>query len=83
MTTINIRIDEKLKKEASRTLASIGIDTSSAIKIFLTQVVTEKGLPFVPSKDPAKIRARWDRQVADVIKNGRNYKNGTDALADL
>ncbi len=73
MTTINIRIDEKLKKDASKTLASLGMDTSSAVKMFLTQVVTEKGLPFTPSKDPAKIRARWDRQVADALKNGKGY----------
>jgi DNA-damage-inducible protein J len=64
MSTINIRIDEKLKKQARKTLASIGMDTSSAVKVFLTQVVKEKGLPFKPTSDLGAIRARWDKEVA-------------------
>lgn len=73
MTTINIRIDEKLKKEASKTLASIGMDTSSAIKMFLTQVVTEKGLPFRPTRNPKEIRKEWDRQAIEALKSGKGY----------
>lgn len=83
MTTINIRIDEKLKKAAGKTLASLGLDTSSAVKMFLSQVVTENGLPFTPSKDPAKIRARWDKEVAEALKSGKRYTSGAEALADL
>lgn len=83
MTTINIRIDEKLKKDASKTLASLGLDTSSAIKMFLTQVVTEKGLPFTPSKDPAKIRAKWDKEVADALKNGKSFASAEEMMIDI
>lgn len=73
MTTINIRIEEKLKKEASKTLASLGMDTSSAIKMFLTQVVAQKGLPFRPTRNPKDIRAEWDREVAQALKSGKGY----------
>lgn len=83
MTTINVRIDEKLKKDASKTLASLGLDTSSAIKMFLAQVVTEKGLPFTPSKDPAKIRAKWDKEVADALKNGKVYSTAEEMHRDI
>ena len=36
--------------------------------MFLYQVVAEQGIPFIPTKNPVAIRARWDAQVADVLK---------------
>jgi DNA-damage-inducible protein J len=45
MTTLSIRIEEKTKKEAAKTLAALGLDMSSAVKLFLTNVVHRKGIP--------------------------------------
>jgi DNA-damage-inducible protein J len=83
MTTLNVRIDEKLKKQASKTLESLGFDMSGAIKVFLTQVVQDQALPFQPAKDPKKVRAQWDREVAQAIKSGKSYKNARELLKDL
>ena len=83
MTTLNVRIEEKTKIAASKALASIGLDLSTGVKIFLTQVVTEQGLPFTPTKNLAALRARWDAEVAVAIKSGKRYKNGKDALKGL
>lgn len=83
MATINIRIDEKLKKQASKTLESIGLDTSSAVKMFLTQVVTEQGLPFVPTKDPAKLRAKWDKEVAEALSSGKGFSSVKEMMIDI
>jgi DNA-damage-inducible protein J len=49
MTTLNIRIDEKLKNNAADVLQHMGLDLSSAIKMFLNQVVVKKGIPFTPT----------------------------------
>lgn len=46
MPTIQIRIDTKTKKDAKKILASLGLDLSSAIKLFLRQVIKEEALPF-------------------------------------
>lgn len=46
MTTIQIRIDNKTKKEAKKILNNIGMDMSSAIKVYLTQIVVTQGIPF-------------------------------------
>lgn len=46
MTTIQVRIDEKTKKSSAKILDDIGIDMSAAIKMFLNQVVLQKGIPF-------------------------------------
>jgi DNA-damage-inducible protein J len=82
MTTLNVRIEKKTKAAASKALADIGLDMSSAVNMFLRQVIVEKGLPFRPTKDPAKLRAEWDKEVADAIKRGKFY-SAEDALKGL
>lgn len=46
MTTLNIRIDESVKNKAVKTFASMGLDVSSAVKLFLHQVILEQRIPF-------------------------------------
>ena len=82
MTTLNVRIEERTKAAASKALASMGLDLSTGVKIFLHQVVAERGLPFTPTKKPAAIRAKWDAEVADALKRGKSYK-ARDALRGL
>lgn len=43
--TIQIRIDSKTKEAARKTFDELGIDMSSAVKLFLTNVVHRKGIP--------------------------------------
>ncbi|MCC6585811.1 MAG: type II toxin-antitoxin system RelB/DinJ family antitoxin [Bryobacterales bacterium] len=43
---IHARIDPKLKRSAERVFSQIGISTTEAIRLFLTQVDLHKGLPF-------------------------------------
>ena len=83
MTTINVRIEEKTKKAASKALKSIGLDLSSGIKMFLYQVAVEKGLPFRPNKTPLVSRAQLDKEVEDAMKRGKRYKSGKELLDDL
>ena len=83
MTTLNIRIDEQIKARAGRTLSLLGFDMSTAVKIFLHQVITERGLPFAPTRNMAAIKNRWDRQKVAAVKHGKTYKSAKDALRDL
>lgn len=43
---IQIRIDEKLKKESDRVLEDLGLDAPNAIRLFLRQVVVTQSIPF-------------------------------------
>lgn len=49
MTTVSFRTRQVLKKKAEAVFEDMGISTSAAINMFLTQVVREKGMPFQPS----------------------------------
>lgn len=45
-TLIQFRVDEDLKNEASALFEELGIDLSTALRIFLIRSVKEKGMPF-------------------------------------
>jgi len=86
MTNLNVRVEEKTKREARKALADVGLDMSSAVNIFLKQVIAEKGLPFTPSatkRDPKKIRAEWDREVTWALKHGKRYTDTGELFKDL
>lgn len=46
MTTLQIRLDDNLKKEADALFASLGLDTTTAVRIFLNAAVEHAGIPF-------------------------------------
>ena len=45
MATLHVRVDEKTKEEAAKTLARIGISVSDAVRMLLVRVAAEKALP--------------------------------------
>ena len=83
MTTLNVRIEKTTKTKASKTFARLGLDMSSAIKMFLNQVIKEDGLPFTPTNNAKAIRARWDKESVDALKNGKRYTSAREMHADL
>jgi len=83
MTTLNVRIEEKTKVAASKALAEMGLDLSTGVKLFLHQVVAEKGLPFRPTTNPVALKAKWDAEVAHALKEGTVHKTARSALKGL
>lgn len=49
-TTIQVRVDEKIKEESEALFKSLGFDTATAVRMFLTMAVNMKGMPFDVSK---------------------------------
>ena len=45
-TMVHVRVDEKIKAQATETLSSMGLTVSDAVRVFLTRVVADKELPF-------------------------------------
>ena len=55
---INIRTTNELKTNANEVLHKIGLDMSTAVNIFLTQVVNKRAIPFELSAPPLKKQAK-------------------------
>ena len=45
-STIQIRVDDDLKSKSDQLFKDLGTDTTSAIRMFLTQAVATNGFPF-------------------------------------
>jgi DNA-damage-inducible protein J len=43
---VHVRVDEKTKQRAAKTLAGMGISVSDAVRMLLVRVAAEKALPF-------------------------------------
>jgi len=56
-TMVHVRVDERIKAEATETLAAMGLTISDAVRVFLTRVVAEQGMPFELKTPNAQTRA--------------------------
>lgn len=45
-STIQVRVDDELKSKSDQLFKDLGTDTTSAIRMFLTQAVANNGFPF-------------------------------------
>ena len=46
MSQIAVRVDDQLKKEATELFNELGLDMSTAVKLFLKQSVLTRSIPF-------------------------------------
>ena len=51
-TNINVRADSEIKSKAQDIFASLGLDMSTAINMFLRQTVRQNDIPFVLTTAP-------------------------------
>lgn len=61
---VHIRVDEKVKAKAAKTLAAMGLTVSDAVRLLLTRIASEKALPFevrVPNRVTAAAIAAGER----------------------
>jgi|SRR5690554_2385151 len=49
---LHVRVNSKLKADATETLASFGLTISDAVRILLTRITKEGGLPVGLTTDP-------------------------------
>ena len=84
MATINIRVDENIKREANELLEELGLDMSTAMNLFLRQMINHGGIPFEirrPNKVTLEAIEEGRRLAADDSVPG--YSNVNDLKAAL
>ena len=82
MTTdmVHIRIDGKLKAKATKTLASMGLTISDAVRLLLVRVAAEKAMPF-----EVRVPNRATREAIEACERGEVFRASSVAemMADL
>lgn len=53
MSTVAVRVDDQLKDDATKLFQSLGLDMSTAVKMFLIQSVKTQSIPFEIKNNPS------------------------------
>ena len=73
---LQVRVEDSLKEDAARVFENLGIDTSTAIRMFLKRAVMDNGIPFrmtLPKEPYSADRGfRAIREISEASE-----KNGT------
>lgn len=82
---IQIRIDSKTKNEAKKVLESLGMDMSSAVKIFFRQVINSKNFPCELRDENGFTLRKAEilrESIADAKNSKKTFKNGRALIKD-
>ena len=77
---VQFRVDDDLKKQATELYDKLGIDLSSAMRMFLKRSVSVNGIPFamvLPKEDYSASKAL---ELMEEL-NKRASENGTDEIS--
>lgn len=76
-TTINVRIDEDLKKQFETFCNETGLNISTAINIFVKTVVKEQQIPFKITTDPfySAENIKHLKTAIDNLNNGKGIEH--------
>ena len=73
-SAIKIQEDRETKKEATAILNDLGLSMSTAINLFLRQIIKTDGLPFeVKNPKPSRNLIKALKEVEEMINNPDKY----------
>ena len=87
---IQIRVDDDLKARSDALFKDLGSDTTTAIRMFLTQALAVNGFPFEIKRAGANpYRALAEHEMLDKLEKSREhaaqgiYKDAADVSRDM
>ena len=84
MATIQIRVDDEVKTAADSLFNNLGLDTSTAVRMFLSAALARDGMPFAVKQ--RKPNADLSEAIQDT-RSRRNlhgpYKTAEEAVAAM
>lgn len=85
-SVIRTRIDSQTKQKATEILENCGLTMSTALRLFVEQVVINEGLPFNINRNPSPRLLQAMRETQEILHNGKNgfsdVNEQMDALND-
>lgn len=85
-TTLQIRIDQKTKTKAQKAFKGMGLDMSSGVKLFLTQVGNTGEIPFrifTADNLPDATKKKLVRESEYAIQHGKSYRTAKELHDDI
>ena len=89
-TTIQVRVDEELKTRSDQLFKDLGTDTTTAIRIFLTQAVANNGFPFeIKRVSTNPYVALSENELLEKLEHSRKhatqgmYRDADEVVCDM
>ena len=80
MATIQVRIDESMKAEAESLFTALGLDISTAVRMFIAAAIEHNGIPFeVKLNRDKKPNVELQEAMEDIRLNRNLYGPYTSA----
>jgi len=85
VASLQIRVDEDLRTQAQRVAGALGMDLTTAVRVFLKQMVAEQALPFRPVLDPFYSASNLDALKTSIaqLQAGQVVSKSMDELDAL
>lgn len=80
---LHIRVDDELKAEATKTLGTFGLSVSEAVRMFLTGVARDGGLPVGLTTDPEAYDAWFRARVREAMADDRPEIGHGDVMDEV
>ena len=74
-SSIQVRLDPKLKADAESILQNIGLDTPTAIRIFYRKIVSTRSIPFALEEAPYSFTPEEEDEILAAEKESYNSEN--------
>ena len=73
-STIQVRVDDELKMKADELFKDLGTDTTTAIRMFLTQAIAANGFPFEIKKVSVNpYKALSESELLEKLERSREH----------
>ena len=79
---IHVRVDDQLKAQAADALAGVGLTLSDAVRIMLTRVAAEGGLPAGLTANPDAYDAWFRTKVQEALDDPRPATSQPQAMQE-
>ncbi len=84
-SAINVQVDKKDKEQATNILKDLGLNMSTAINMFVKQIIKEDGLPFEiknpkPNKELLEALEEGEKIIQEVREGKRKGYNNVNEM---
>jgi DNA-damage-inducible protein J len=87
MATIQIRVDEHMKAAADSLFSDLGLDTSTAVRMFITAALEHDGIPFAIKRARERKPNAELREAMEDVRLNRNlygpFKTAEEAVRSM
>ena len=87
-STIQVRVEDELKRKSDALFKDLGTDTTTAIRIFLTQAVAVNGFPFEVKKqmESNPYAPMTEKEILTKLKKSREqgmFREADHVISDM